>query len=95
LEQNEIALADKGYMGESDHLLTSYKGPKNDYERNINYKIDRKRQEIERVNQRIKNFKCFETPWRGHDFDLQEDCFYAVCKIINILLEQHPLCAAH
>lgn len=92
LDNGELCLADKGYVGEAQHILCPYKPPRNDYEHQVNYAINKKRQEIERINKRIKNFDCFSQEWRCQDYNFHEKCFVSVCKIVNILLEDEPLC---
>lgn len=82
-DPGELALADLGYMGENDHFLVPYKGPKDKYGREVNYVIQRKRQEIERITQRIKNFSCFRQEWRGHDYDFHQKC---LCQCARLLI---------
>ena len=45
---------------------------------------------IERVNKRLKHWKCLKTPWR-HDISHHHFAFYVIAKITNIALLVEPL----
>lgn len=89
MRNNEVSLADKGYVG-ADKLWYPAKEPCTPEQRRSNYKLARLRQVIERANQRIKIFKSMAGTWR-HDFEFNGKCFHVVCKITNIIFEAEPL----
>jgi hypothetical protein len=90
LQPGERVLADKGYRGPDAALWTPIWAPANQAERYENRLHSQIRSKIERVNRRIKIFKCFDTIWR-HDFEFNGDCFVVACLIVNILLAERPL----
>ena len=91
--KNEKMIADKGYIGE-DKLLTASKEIKHslknkqqtDFETNLNSI----RQDIERVNKRIKIFNAMGGKYRG-DFDMHKVCAEVIVKMLNIIFKKHPL----
>ena len=89
LHAHERVLADMGYIGEHS-LWTPTKFPRVPAEVATNEKLNSIRQVIERVNQRIKIFRCLSSVWR-HDFDFSRKCFNVVCKISNILFITKPI----
>jgi hypothetical protein len=60
LSLGELALADLGYLGEPDHLLTPIKTPSTIEDLRFNSLYCRQRSVIERVNSRLKIFKIFK-----------------------------------
>ena len=93
----EFVLMDKGYQDDAEpRFLSPIKKrpvggrPLDASEIGLNAAINRHRQIIERVNMRIKNFRCFKMCWR-HDVDLHEVCFEVTCKMLNLIFEFEPL----
>jgi len=80
----EVMLADKGYIGEPEHLLCPVKGATTDDDVRFNARHFRVRQLIERTNKRIKHFKCM-------GYEMNRKCFHIVCKLTNLTFEREPL----
>jgi hypothetical protein len=89
IEAWEIGLGDKGYEG-TRLIIPPFKGPNLSYHQRFNKKVNRKRQLIERVNKRIKDFQILYQRFR-HPFWLQSIVFNVCLQITNIKLEFHPL----
>ncbi|KAJ3257810.1 hypothetical protein HK103_004278 [Boothiomyces macroporosus] len=89
LRTGEKLIADKGYIGESDFILT----PKRNYRHEVtvveeNNTIEQIRQSIERVNHRLKIFNFMSTTYRGHgieSFRFHGECVSVICKITNLI----------
>lgn len=90
LGPGQFALADLGYLGEPDKLLTPIKGPKTNEELRFNSVHHSKRQIIERLNRRIKIFEVAKI-WNRRDYDLHGICISVICKITNLKLKYEPL----
>ncbi len=94
LRNGQLALADLGYLGEPEKLLTPIKKKKGqeltDVEKNFNYRHNQERQIVERVNKRLKIFKVVEY-WNRKDFQFHEICVHAVAKITNLNFQINPL----
>ncbi|KAI3655168.1 hypothetical protein MP638_007126, partial [Amoeboaphelidium occidentale] len=90
LDVEEVLLGDKGYIGAS-HVLTPHKPAKTAEERRFDCNLNRARQDIERVNKRIKDWFLFATTYRSTDYDFHGYCFIVVCKILNLIFESDPL----
>lgn len=86
----EILIADKGYIGEGDHILTPFRKPTTDYEQYINSEIYRRRIIVENTIGRIKKFGCLQQSWR-QDLSLHEVAFRVICNIVNIDIGIRPL----
>ncbi|KAJ3316690.1 hypothetical protein HDV06_002988, partial [Boothiomyces sp. JEL0866] len=95
LRTSEKLIADKGYIGESDFVLT----PKRNYRHEVtvveeNNTIEQIRQSIERVNHRLKIFNFMSTTYRGHgieSFRFHGECVSVICKITNLIFDKRPL----
>jgi hypothetical protein len=91
LLDREQVLADKAYQ--DDRVIAPHRGWRyalTREERQDNYKIYRVRQAIERLIQRLKNFRCFNST-RRCDLDLQALCVRVAAKLTNINLQFEPL----
>jgi hypothetical protein len=60
------------------------------HEIDFNAKLNATRSKIEQINKRIKDFQIAAGVWR-HDYEFNEVCFHAVCKIINYTLVYQPI----
>jgi len=84
---NESIVVDKGYRGDHRCIIplpkTSFH---NIYQNSV---MGGLRQNIERINNRIKIFNIARI-WRG-DRDNHGNIFLLVCKITNLEMEVHPL----
>lgn len=51
------------------------------------------RQDIERINKRVKHFGVMSGVWRGDSRDLfyNSECVHVVCKITNLIMCDEPL----
>ena len=83
-------MADLGYRGTDDELLTAYLNPRTAVRIELGAELNALRSRIENINSRIKIFRCFGQPWR-HTHQLLTLCFYVACKITNISLDTEPL----
>lgn len=63
LGRREKAWGDPAYIGDS-HFITPYKPPKGE-QKTFNYNLAAVRQNIERLNRRIKQYNCFVNKWRA------------------------------
>jgi hypothetical protein len=90
LSPGEQALADLGYLGEPDHLLTPIKTPITNEEIRFNTVHCCHRSVIERVNSRLKIFNVFKE-WNRKDFELHKQCVQVICLVTNIIFESSPL----
>lgn len=90
VNHDEMVLADLGYRGFDNFLWTAVQNPRVEEELESNHAHHQKRQVIERINKRIKQFDCFAHTWR-HDHAFCKQCFNVVCKITNLILVHQPL----
>lgn len=88
LREDELLIADKGYQGESQ-LLLSGEGTKLQTEA---IKLIRARHET--LNSRLKNFGCLSSVWR-HDLDKHWISFYSVIVITQLSLETRDTTLFH
>lgn len=82
---SELILGDKGYVGESDKIMTPKVGRERDLsdeDRIFNARHFRVRQLVERVFPRIKGWKSMSSTWR-HDLELVGNAFHVICAITN------------
>jgi hypothetical protein len=90
IEQWELGIGDKGYEGES-RIITPFKG---DYltqqQRRFNKIVRIRRQIIERVNSRLKDFEILHSRFR-HNYWLQPLVFNVCINPTNLKLQFHPL----
>jgi len=86
LEENESVVADLIYA--SDHRVITYK-PNTDQNRRENKIIGNLRQNVERMNNRIKVFNA-AARWRGRR-ENHRDVFFAICHLVNLELDATPL----
>jgi len=92
LSSGEAIWADKAWRHSGPKYLTPYPEPVkkkehedwNDAHSDIHFCV------IERVNGRLKFWKCLCIPWRGDRLDHMM-VFTVICNIYNISLEYHPL----
>ena len=89
LAANERVLADLGYQGEPK-LIVPIRGQLTAEEKEWNYVMSKKRQIIERVNQRLKIFAVVKH-WNRKDLEIHEIMVLVVCKITNIIFKYNPL----
>lgn len=88
----KLLLGDKGYIGESSRILAPYKGSNlTADQRRLNYKISRIRQDIERVNKRLKDWKLMEFKWRSGDYIFHGICVNVISRLLNLQFEINPL----
>lgn len=90
LGNNEYLLGDKGYLGDPS-LITPFKNPHGDILRDpdklrFNHKLQIRRQTIERINKRVKDWRLAASTWRGFNYDFAITCFYVICKLVNLQL---------
>ena len=81
-------LADLGYVGDPN-FWTPVKFPRVQEERNTNQLHHSKRQVIERVNNRLKNFRSISGTWR-HDNSFCRICFNVIAKSLNVIFKYNP-----
>jgi hypothetical protein len=86
----EWILADKGYTDSELPFLTPFKNPQTDEEVQWNSYINQARAIVENTYGRIKSFGCVKSIWR-HDLELHPIAFKAVCILVNMDLDVHPL----
>jgi hypothetical protein len=82
LQNNEIALADKAYIG-NFHFLTPFKLAITRIQNIYNRLYASHQFIIERTNSKIKRFCIFSTKFRGN-FHQHSYLFLLTCQIINI-----------
>jgi len=87
LEGEETLVVDPGYKGHQ-RLLNPLPG-RNEEEKEQNKIINYLRQNVERMNNRIKIFNA-AARWRGRK-ENHAHVFLAICYITNLELEVHPL----
>jgi len=87
LEGEETLVVDPGYKGDQ-RLLNPLPG-RNEEEKEQNKIMNYLRQNVERMNNRIKIFNA-AAKWRGRR-DNHAYIFLAICYITNLELEVHPL----
>ncbi|KAL7516630.1 hypothetical protein ACHAWF_000064 [Thalassiosira exigua] len=84
LDNNEKAVADRGYVGEDDHLKTpSIWHYQTDKEKSIAHIAGLRH---ETVNGRLKIFQVLTKPFR-HSLDKHSSCFRAVAVITQLNIE--------
>ena len=87
-------LADKGYQGFHEKILTPFKTRKGEvvpeYVRTWNNAIYSARALTERTNQSRKRFGVLIHEWRG-DLEMHGICFQIVADITNIIIRRHPI----
>ncbi|KAJ3258366.1 hypothetical protein HK103_003654 [Boothiomyces macroporosus] len=75
----KLLIGDKGYVGESSRILAPTKGLNiTPDQRRMNYKLSKKRQDIERVNKRMKDWRFMALEFRSHDYT-----FHVIC--VNVI----------
>jgi len=83
LTSGEKLIADQGYIGEPNHLLTARRNntrnPKEQDELSHEYKLNSFRQGIERVHKQMKHFNAAGGIWRGDDVNNGKS-FHVICK---------------
>jgi hypothetical protein len=84
---NEKMVADKIYTGDS-HFICPLKLPH--FNKRYNSAIHKVRQNIERVNRRLKIWYCLKNQWR-HSLEKHFIVFGVVCKLTNLLLKNDNL----
>lgn len=90
LEPLERVMADLGYRGTDDHLMTPILNPWSQEQLEFNREIHRIRQVIERINKRIKIFGCLNSNWR-QSHELLSKSFKIICQVTNMSLNEKPL----
>jgi hypothetical protein len=85
MRHNEECLADLGCRGPEPQLVDL-----EPHEIDFNSKLNATSSKKEQVNKRIKDFQIAAGVWR-HDYEFNEVCFHAVCKIINQTLVYQPI----
>lgn len=91
MNNNEKALADKGYIGEEKFCCPIKRRNLTPQEMAFNTMHYQVRQSIERLNGRIKGFKCFQSPWRNRNYHLHKVAFFVVVGLIQLDMPFHPL----
>ena len=87
LPAGEFLIANKGYYGDPDKIIT----PKNnDYSDTFNYKHKLMMGRHEEINKRVKDFKCMSDTWR-HSWESHVRAFYAFINLTQIKLENGEL----
>jgi hypothetical protein len=90
LNPGEKTIADLGYRGRDEQLVTPIMNPVCQAEIHLNEAIHRKRQIIERMNKRLKQFNCLNIRWR-HQHTFLNQCFHSIALITTICLYYQPL----
>lgn len=83
-------IADKGYIGECDQIITPIRNPRTEEEFMFNSIIYSMRIIVENCFRRIKSFNCLYQEWR-QDLSLHPIAFTVICNIVNIDLCIRPL----
>lgn len=90
LEDDELVLADKGYIGEIQ-IITPVKGKNlSDFDKQWNRTVGSMRWMVEHVLCRIKVFKAVNEKWR-YWRDLHFIVFFVICEIVNIDIMYRPM----
>lgn len=89
LQHGEQGLGDKAYIG-SEHFFAPFKPAASEAQRKYNIIHHKHRQNIERVNRRLKCWQILKRCYR-HDIETHHFIFYLICYITNILLMESPL----
>lgn len=94
LEPWEKGIADKGYQGASNRIMTPYKRRKHDrltkYELYWNRCISSVRATAERTNGWLKIFRVLHCEWRG-EIALHYEVFLLLAQMTNIRMKFHPI----
>ena len=97
LEPWEMGLADKGYQGLHDRILTPFKTRKGEvvpsYVKYWNGVIYSARALAERANEILKRFGALSREWRD-SLEMHPICFDVISNVANIILHHHPLVKA-
>eukprot|EP00474_Spongospora_subterranea_P000466 CRZ00924.1 hypothetical protein [Spongospora subterranea] len=88
LDEDEQALADKGYRG-CRQFSTPFGDPQTQYARTFNRQHKRIMARSETVNKRIKHFAVLRS-WRHKSDELHCKCFGAIMQITQIMLSEQP-----
>jgi hypothetical protein len=82
-------LGDKAYIGEAK-FVCPFKPATSRVQEEFNSKHHAQRQNIERMNKRIKIFGCLKKAWR-HELKFHEIIFSVICQVTNLSLVFEPL----
>lgn len=89
LKPGETGLGDKAYIG-SKFFFAPFKPEESEAQRKYNIIHHKHRQNIERINRRIKCWHILKAVYR-HDLKYHHFIFYTICYIVNISLMEVPL----
>ena len=89
----EVLVGDKGYQG-CHKILSPFKTPINNYQLDVNSKINQTRVIVENSIGRLKKFKAVSLEWR-HDLSCADIVFRTCCKLTNLDIMDRPLRADH
>jgi hypothetical protein len=90
MKEGERAMGDKGYIGEFK-IIAPFKPATTEAEKKFNLNHYTIRQDIERINKRLKIFSVLQQPWRSHDLALHKIVFYVVAYLTQLNLQLNPL----
>lgn len=91
LQGEEKGVGDKAYIGiDPFRLLTPIKSPQFLHHIVWNIAIDSVRSEIERINRRVKKFRCFQDRWRNRRIQAHKETFFIACHLLNIWNDMKP-----
>jgi hypothetical protein len=74
----------KGYYGEDSAIVTPFRGKNlSEEEKDYNFRLNKNRQIIEKVNKRLKIF-AIVSEWKRLDYDFHSICAHVVSKLTNL-----------
>ena len=93
IELNETCIGDKAYQG-PPVFITPYKNYNNIeltiYQEIYNQLLEKFRNNVERINKRLKIYQCLKQQWR-HPIEKHALIFHVVSILTNISLSYRPL----
>lgn len=87
---NERLIADKGYVGEPNKIITPFKGELTDTQAEFNDTLNHIRVIVENVYAQVKSFKCMSVPWRHH-LSHHKLAWTVILNLVNANLTEFPL----
>lgn len=100
MDSETKAIGDKGYVGQLGIITRPRKKRKVSREvqklqsrTEREHELETERAAIENINQRLKQWKIIDGIWRQqyNDFNLPSKVAHAVCALVNLTLEEHPI----